>query len=260
MNKIRFSFPRLGMLLRNDLQIFSRLVLYASLVLLGLMIALYMVQVQDVIEHGTAPPFFTEWFGTILMIGGFLLSSFAFYELANKQKGMSYLMVPASMLEKWLSRLLLTGPAFALYFWILFGVIALIAQGISQLLFGVQLEPFEWSGDTTWLLIRLYLVFQAFFVAGSVFLGRLAFLKTPVALAIVGFVMLGIMYLYLKALTWNISQPGWEIEFAGEYRNSAGMRAWVEGPMVKTLEGLFWWVLAPFFWVVSYLRLTEKEV
>lgn len=260
MNKLALSFPRLGLLLRNDLLAFLKPILYATAGLFGLMMILYFVQVQDVVEHGTVPPFFTEWFGTILMVTGFLLSSFAFYELSHKEKGMAFLMVPASQLEKWLSRFLLTSIGFAVYFWLVFGVIALISEGLSLMIFDAKLNSFEWAGENTWLLLRMYLVFQSIFMAGSALLGKLAFLKTPAALVIVGGVLVLVMYIVLQGLMWNISKPGWDIEPDGPYRNSAGFGAFMEYTFVDTVTFLYWWVLAPFFWVVSYLGLTEKEV
>lgn len=260
MNKLALSFPRLGLLLRNDLLAFFRPVLYATAGLFGLMLVLYFVQVQDVVEHGTVPPFFTEWFGTILMVVGFLMSSFAFHELSHKEKGMAFLMVPASQLEKWLSRFLLTSIGFALYFWLTFGLIALISEGLSLMIFDAKLNSFEWAGENTWLLLRMYVVFQSIFMAGSVLLGKLAFLKTPVTLVIVGAALVLVLYITLQLLMWNISKPGWEIEPDGHYRSSAAFGAFMEHTFVDIVTFLYWWVLAPFFWVVSYVGLTEKEV
>lgn len=260
MNKLAFSFPRLGLLLRNDIASSWKRILYATLGLLILMTILYFIQVQDVVEHGSIPPFFSEWFGTLLMIGGFILSSYAFYELSHKEKAMSFFMVPASQLEKWLSRFLLTSIGFALYFWLSFGLISLISEGLSMMIFGAKLGSFEWTGETTWLLLRMYLVFQSIFMAGSVLLGKLSYLKTPLVLVIVAMALALIAYLTLQLLMWNISEPGWEIEPMGHYRNSAAFSNFMKTTFASTMRFLYWWVLAPFFWVVSYVGLTEKEV
>ncbi|MDP5169813.1 MAG: hypothetical protein NWR72_06185 [Bacteroidia bacterium] len=260
MNKLVLSFPRLALVLRNDLRIFVRPILLASAVLLGLMLILYMVQVQDVLEHGTIPPFFTEWFGVVLFLSGFLFSSLAFFELSHKGKAMAFLLTPASQLEKWLSRWLLTSLGFTFYLWLVFGVISLICGGVSQLVFGAQLSPFEWGGENVWLLLRLYLVFQSLFMAGSVFFGKLAFLKTPISLAIVGVALLLVLYVTIKLVMWDISKPGWSFEPDGAFQNSAAYKDFMEYYAVGALSFLFWWGMAPFFWVVSYVRLTEKEV
>ena len=260
MNKFRISFPRLGRLLQNDLLMFARPVLLATGIMAGVLIAAYMIQIQDLLENDVVPPFFNEWFGTMLMIGGFVFSGFAFYELSHKEKGMSFLLIPASQLEKWLSRFLLTSVVYAVYFWVAFGLIGLVAQGISQMIFGVQLHPFEWAGETTWFLIRIYLVLQSLFLAGSVFLGKLSFLKTPVVLGIAGGILLVITYVYVRVLIWDISEPGWGLEPEEGYRNSVEFRTFADTTIVSVLDFFFFWVLAPFFWVVSYVRLTEKEV
>lgn len=258
MKQLILSFPRLGLQLRNDLLKFYRPILLTSGVFIGFILLVYMVQVQDVIDHGTVPPFHTEWFGTILMIAGFVFSSFAFYELNQKEKGMRYLLDPASQLEKWLSRFIITSGGFALYFWLLYGLTAVICDAVARGIWGASLQPFDMIGDNTLLLLRLYLVLQSLFIAGSIFLGRLSFLTTPLTLGIIAAAFLLLATITIKLLIWNISE-GWDLSPMQNFHSTAEWDLLMQHTIIPIIQQLFWWTLAPFFWVVSFVRLTEKE-
>ncbi|MEL7530788.1 MAG: hypothetical protein AAFN10_05750, partial [Bacteroidota bacterium] len=108
------------------------------------------------------------------------------------------------------------------------------------------------------LILRLYLVLQSIFLAGSVFFGRLAFLITPISLGIIALILFLIAILYIRILLIGITD-GWDLSPNGAYRNSTEWSNTVQFTLRPILEQIFWWTLAPFFWVVSFVRLTEKE-
>ncbi|MEL6843488.1 MAG: hypothetical protein AAFP02_09745, partial [Bacteroidota bacterium] len=164
MKNLSLSFPRLGLLLRNDLRTFGRPVLLGSALVFVFLQLAYQVQMQDFAETVEHFPertiifdFHEVWFGTLLLICGFVFSSFAFFELHRKESGMQYLLLPASPIEKWLSRYLITSIGFALYFFLLYGLSSLVCDALGKPIWGVEVLPFEWFGDDTWMMIAFYL-------------------------------------------------------------------------------------------------------
>ncbi|MFK7925905.1 MAG: hypothetical protein AB8H47_28410 [Bacteroidia bacterium] len=259
MKDLHLSFPRLGLVLRNDLLKFYKPILLASVIFIGFTFLDYVAQVNDFVTEGGSPRIHhNESFGLILLIGGFVFSSFAFYELNHKEKGMRYLLAPASQLEKWLSRFIFTSGVFALYVWLLYGLITIIFSAIAQSFWGLPMTPFEWMGEDTLFLLRLYLVLQSIFIAGSIFLGRFSFLLTPITIGVIGLVLFVVAIIYIRILLIGLTE-GWDLSLQGRYKNSTEWESTIQFTLIPLLEQAFWWTLAPFFWVVSYVRLTEKE-
>lgn len=259
MKNLQLSFPRLGLVLRNDLIKFYKPILLASLVFVGFTLVDYLAQVNDFLtESGSGRIHHNETFGIILLLGGFVFSSFAFYELHHKEKGMHYLLTPASQLEKWLSRFILTSGTFALFIWLLYGLSTIIFSAITNSIWELPVTPFEWLGEDTLFLLRIYLVLQSIFIAGSIFLGRLSFVTTPITIGVIGLLLFLLTIAYIRILLIGITD-GWDLSPNADYRNSTEWRNTVQFTLIPMLEQVFWWTLAPFFWVVSYVRLTEKE-
>ncbi|MEM6345499.1 MAG: hypothetical protein AAF927_16525 [Bacteroidota bacterium] len=259
MKNLQLSPARLGLLLRNDLQKFYKPVLYASLAAIGYIIIEYFAQVSDFLnQDGGTRIHHNETFGIILMLGGFVFSSFSFYELHQKERGISFLMIPASQLEKWLSRFILTSGVFTLFIWLLYGLSTIIIGAITHSVWELPLTHFEWFGGDTLLILRLYLVLQSIFIAGSLFFGRLSILLTPISLGALALLLFLLATGYARVLTIGITE-GWDLSPKGDYRNSTDFMNTVNFVLKPILQQIFWWTLAPFFWVVSYFRLTETE-
>ncbi len=252
MKNLELSLARLGLLLRNDFQKFYKPVLYASLAAIGYIIIEYAAQVSDLLnEDGATRIHHNETFGIILMLGGFVLSSFSFFELNQKERGISFLMIPASQLEKWLSRFILTSGVFTLFIWLVYGLSTIILGAITHSIWELPITHFEWFGADTLLIIRLYLVLQSIFIAGSIFFGRLSFLITPISLGALALILFLLTVGYARILMIGITE-GWDLSPKGEYRNSTDFMNTVNYVLTPLLEQIFWWTLAPFFWVVSY--------
>ncbi|MEL7534474.1 MAG: hypothetical protein AAFN10_24420, partial [Bacteroidota bacterium] len=148
MKHLSLSLPRLGLLLRNDLLKFYKPILYASIGFVGYILIEYLAQLSDFLnEDGGTMVHHNETFGLILLLGGFVFSSFSFFELGQKERGMSFLMLPASQFEKWLSRFILTSGVYAIFVWLLYGLSSIIFGAIAHSVWGLPLTPFEWFGE-----------------------------------------------------------------------------------------------------------------
>jgi hypothetical protein len=194
----------------------------------------------------------------VLMAGGLIFSSMAFKETHETGNDMRYLTLPCSNLEKTLSKFIMTTVCYVILSMIIYFLVTMIAAGFTLLVFGknhVLFNPFD---RTTLRVTGIFLVIQSIFVFGSVYFKRMAFAKT--ILSVIGVV---IILSLVSGLIYTIFHI--DIFLQTGFKNFASM-----GPgfdpgffvdFFKTVPGIiFWCLLAPFFWVVTYFRLKEKEV
>lgn len=200
-----------------------------------------------------------NWFPTLLLGGGFVFSSMAFNNWVTKPGRQFYLHLPASQLEKFTSKWLVTAIIFPL-------VIIALYQLIVNFMLSIKYEggnyfsitPFELFHPDNWILVKVYVVLQTIFLLGAVAFNRYAFLKTLFTLFVIG-VTLAIFTFICVRLTFAEYWSGFEPIGYGPKLNQ-GFQDWVEGPFTDTIEKLFWWVLGPLALVIGFIKLKEKEV
>lgn len=99
MNNNIFQINRVGMLIRRTFQQYSKIFLSNALVLAGIPILLLLL---DILASGGGPSLSSRSSVLAFLAGGFIiLSPFAYYNFYNHpKKGLSEVMLPASVLEK----------------------------------------------------------------------------------------------------------------------------------------------------------------
>jgi hypothetical protein len=138
-------------------------------------------------------------------------------------------------------------------------------EGINRLIFGYGhpfFNPFE---RYTLIAVAVYLVTQAVFLVGSVYFRKLAFIKTNLYLWLFGIVVV----ILVAVIGWIIFRDyavGQRIDLEPYFQRlgESGELEAVLGPMAEKFwqvgKVMFWGVMAPVCWVISYLRLRETEV
>jgi len=201
-------------------------------------------------------------------IGGFAVTSLAFRELHQGEKSYFYLNLPASMFEKFASKLLVTSLGFAASALAFYSVVALAGEGVNRLLFGYGHGLFNPVSRDVLFGVAIYLVTQGIFLVGSAYFRKLAFLKTVVAwnVLVIGTTVLAglIAWLIFRGtyLEGGVLRPEIRagVDALADHRElqklveSAGRGFWL------TLKILFWGALAPVCWTIAYFRLRETEV
>ncbi|HEY9595189.1 MAG TPA: hypothetical protein VHE79_11965, partial [Spirochaetia bacterium] len=133
-----FSFKRLGQLLLRDLTGGYRSMLTAMAAVGGVIIVLSVLSTMGLARsQGFAGPgfgFYLQFLGEILFIGGFIVTSFAFREVWQPGGGIFYLTIPGSILEKFLSKLLVTSIGFAIGSLVYMAAVTAVSEGINHLL------------------------------------------------------------------------------------------------------------------------------
>lgn len=202
------------------------------------------------------------YFGLTLFIAGFIMTSRAFLEVHLKSRNHDWLMLPASLPEKWLSRLLLTtlgvGIGMMLYFWLF----SLLAAGLSALLYGRAYPLFNPVDHEIGLLVANYMVLQSIFFAGAAYFKKAHFIKT--VLAISGFAVAMVLLTVGAArvlvphelLDMTATHPLAHLDIS-----SVPPLLEPAARVVTVIARIFYWaILGPLFWVLAYFRLTEIEV
>jgi hypothetical protein len=191
---------------------------------------------------------------------GFIVSARAFQELDDVKTAGAWLTIPASSFEKFTSRLFLTSFGYVAGSMAVYFLVAMISNGVNQMLFGFSQPPF--NPFEPWLLhsAGLYFVLQSLFLVGAIYFRRFAYIKTILFLSLLSLVLsIGSMIMFKWILGENI-----QAVFSGEFYFSWDLLSlkWI-GKVGDTLlfwvKCGFWIVLAPLCYVITYFRLKEIE-
>lgn len=202
-------------------------------------------------------------------ISGFIFAARTFKIFGYTPGGMHYLLIPATHLEKLVTAILLS----TFYFLIMLIVTYIIGttlgtalgnsifdthNAISLDLFNMDSVSKSWGNSTISHIgfaefLLSFALIQSVFLLGSVYFKRNAIGKTFLTLIslaiIIGLVELIIFKVSFGA--YNFSGQSYHLNITMGDDLFPGFEV-----VIKTLK----YLLIPFFWVVSYFRLTEKQV
>lgn len=213
-----------------------------------------------------------------LFVIGCLFASFLFSDLADGPKGIHYLLVPASALEKLLTAILfgviLYFICYTIIFYVVDFVMIKVANNVAHAYVeehpGVRLHQvevvnvFTGPGDMAddnvlFYLMLIYLAVQAAFLLGSVYFPKYSFIKTAISLLVI--FLVGVFYVH--NVMASFMPKGHFYDGMGAYKVfEKGQEKIVALPSTigKVLGYLLMYSFAPIFWLVTYFRLKEKEV
>jgi len=198
------------------------------------------------------------WYSTFLIMGGLFYTSTAFGELNDKLERASYLSLPASHLEKFTTKWILTFIGFPLLFTLVYFIFSLIVSILSNAYYGASVAPLSLFGSEVSLGLKSYLSAQAIFLLAAIAFRKYEFFKLSITLF-----GLFIAFSFFMGIVFRIVFADF---FSGEFMGnmnlmpSENVEKFIEGPLVTALKYLVSIGLPIFFWVVGYLKLTEKEV
>lgn len=222
------SFNRLKKLIIHDLVV-NRKIIAITAIVISIVWALAMLVAAS----------FEQYIVTLCLVG-FVMTSRSFKELHNPSVTYHYLTLPCSNFERFLSKWLLTAVIFPVALMMLFFAIA----GFCYWVLGAPAHYFDFLYDSNWHRFAKYLIVHSIFFMGAIFFKRYAFMKTLLACSLPS-----ILITLLSGAVLMYSFPFW-VPATIENFNALSI----------ILFGLFWFALAPFCLIVSYLRLTECEI
>jgi len=258
MDKVSFfNIKRFILLLRNDLLRNYRTLFIGA----GTVAAIYFIITLTpmIFSHTNVDyDFNAGFFPAVLYICGFLLSAASFQDIHHPQKNTAFFMLPATVFEKFASRLLLTTIGYmaaGIVFYLVLNLIsALLATLFTTGRFPI-LNPFS---REILEVLKIYFITQSIFLFGGIYFKKHPFMKT-------GLSLFGLFTAFsiFAALVFRIVYHDFfsHIHFMNGFRAGDFMYLSDFGDtFVTILKYLLLIVVAPYFWIVAYIRLGEKEV
>jgi hypothetical protein len=249
-----FNPKRFCQLLRNDIFKQYRTILVSAGAIVGVLLAIILL------SHNSSQywNFHEVFYPLVLFIGGFIITSLSFTDLHHPQKSYIFLTLPCSIFEKFISKLFLTSIGYIIGSSLLYYLFSVIARGVSNLLFGEAFMLFNPFDQTIIHSMKVYLVTQSIIFFGAVYFKKNHLVKTIFSV----FLFSIIMSLFTGLIIRIVFEPYFEITHF-EFFSNAGFNHQLESffeNFVKAIEIFFWWIMTPYFWIVSFLRLKETEV
>lgn len=232
-NNDTLNFKRFLYLLTNNLRVQAKpIMMVAATLTLFLMLMPY---------HASGE---SAMYFQILYIGGFIVTSLAFKDLHDHSKAHLFLMLPCSNLERFLSRWLLTSVIYALGTLLLYYVYSLVSTVVLIQIFNKQSSTLPLIDSELWMGILKYIILQSVVLLGAISFKRFILIKTALVVGV--FFTLLSLFSVLSGLVllfpdYSQSKSLFELMFNGSHF-------------------IFWVILAPFCWYLTYLRLTEYEL
>jgi len=204
-----------------------------------------------------------------LYISGFIFAARTFKSFSYTPSGMHYLLIPATHLEKLTVAIILSIVYYFIMTLITYTIGTYIGINLGNLIFQtnnpVYFDLFNFGASannwnsidmshTSLLTVLLsFTIIQSVFILGSVYFKRNAVGKTFLSIAAVT-IVLGLIEILMLKLTfgsYNFNEEMIKISITSGQNSFHGFEI-----AAKVLQ----YLTVPFLWVVSYFRLTEKEV
>ena len=218
-------------------------IMFGFLFFVGLLLSPVVDPTMVLFEHSIP-------YAITLLAGGFILSSLSYRDLSNNLRSYNYLTLPVSTLERFLSMWLLTSFGWIFLYTIIYTIYTLFANAVGQFLFSeLTFETFDPLGPFAVRFMKFYFVLHGVFLAGAAHFKGYAFPKTLLTLVLFAAVCGGITYLIMKDMFYF--DP---TEESCSFIGLPVYQVWL------VIQWLFWWLLAPLCWVITYLGLKEQEV
>jgi hypothetical protein len=210
---------------------------------------------QDVMDW---QDFYLKWYGILFYLIGALHTGGVYREFKRPATLQDYLLLPASHLEKWLSRWFRSLPLYLLMFTVAYVIAALVMQLLIYLVLK-EAVPFFNPMDTMLLEYwKWYVLIQAVMLVGAVQFNRNAALKTVLALLAVLF-SFGLLTGLVQMLLFR------DLMENGLFNGNSGVGLVFSPELIlerfkQIFPWILWLLILPFLWWISFLKLTEKEV
>jgi hypothetical protein len=278
----QFHFPRWRALVAKQWGENRRRYLLALLAVAGLIAAweAFMIGMDDYALLDPTMQFATYMSG--LWFVGCLYASTLFADLGSRKQALPWLSLPASHLEKLLCALVFGVAGFFIAYTVVFYLVNIpMVYWANSIL---SHHPRNWPGSNNpippsrvynfitalgspdpeknfRLLTAGYFAAQSVFILGSVYFSRFAFFKTVVGILLFILATAVFQRIIINPMLptgWNNNVLHWSQDANGQEIVTREVR--LAYPIEPALILVMQLTLAPFFWLVTWFRLKEKEV
>ncbi|PSL49868.1 hypothetical protein CLV51_1011205 [Chitinophaga niastensis] len=206
-----------------------------------------------------------------LFFGGLLFTSWSFNELGHKEKGVDFLMLPASKFEKFITIFLVSTIGFFLLYHLSFYTSYKIIDSARVAKYGQHIvNDYSFLDDPKEkiYIYYAYMALQAVFLLGATYYHKYSFIKTVLSLFIF---ILGLYIINAIFILFLFGNEGdfWKSSMPFVMVNKLEMTApnswhptlyvipeWLQKSYLFAAKFL----IAPTLWTIAYFRLQDKEI
>ncbi len=175
----QFSWHRLMLFIRSDLLMNSTKIFTFGITIFVILLLYGLLYVDKL----GAVNFYSQLF-IFVLCGGFWSTSHAFSDLHDPHRKLSFLMLPASTLEKFLGRLILTSVGYVVGSILIFYISSLIIAGFSWIVFSKITPLFQPMHQDIVHYFAIYVFLHALFFLGAIYFKTSRLSKTILCLGV----------------------------------------------------------------------------
>ncbi len=257
-----FSATRVFNLARLFIISQKRTILVAAGAVYASLMAVFFLGMLTHNGWGTGLEYNQVFFSLGLFLTGFIATSLSFSSMHRADRSYAYLTLPASHLEKFVEKLLLTAVVYPVVAVVTYVAYTLILAGLSPLLFDQPFGVFNPFDAMTPETLRTYVVASSVFLFGAAYFRSRHFIKTALSIAGI-FILLGLVagasgFAALTDLLENVEAGVYDQSSAtGEQMRALGLLA---ARVARIGRFAVLWIMPPVMWVLTWLKLRETEV
>lgn len=257
MNQV-FDFRRLNHLARRDFINDWRGLAVASGAVGG---TLFVGSMIEAFFDRQAVADYSSFLTGTLVIWGIIAASLVFKDLHDKNKNEYYLLLPASTVEKTLVGLLNVSVFLPLYILVLITMTSLISEGAKAIFFKTGFTPLNPVLGDHFKVIGYLIIAQSVFFLGAAWFRKAHLVKTVLSLILFS-IALGFIGAFAFRIIFASYFEGFFNPVMTDFNPEDLIN--VQFPfLLKTLgiigKVTFYGLLAPFCWVVAWLRVKETQ-
>ena len=196
-----FNASRFVRLFRNDVLQQWRKIWISTLALLGIGLICYVTNVDPLAAE--RPEIYAVLFPVALIAGGLALTSMIFTDMHHPLQSAQYLTLPCSILERFLSRYLLTGPLFYLYVLVGYAIFDWAAALIAEAIMGTRGAAFAPFSPKMRDVTLYYFGLHALMFAGAIYFRSYALIKAALSVVLIWLGLLLVFVVALRLIYWD---------------------------------------------------------
>ncbi len=255
---------RFGLLINREIQTSKRDLSIYALTLFLILFASETIRsfVSQYSQVGFGPAGYASLFPNFLILGGLIITSLSFADdMFSKNGQQQWLMLPATSLEKFLAKGLLSAFAYPIALVVVFFLSSVITEPIQLLFFGDPITLFNPFTRDVASQFALYWVWQSIFLLGATYFHKGHFFKTVLALGVIGIAFASLALLFVKivfSIKYGSALRTFDVVFSFDSLLFNPANGAVGA--FRVLGKLLYYVALPLFcWVTAFFRVQEVQ-
>jgi hypothetical protein len=265
-----FNVRRMQLYLQKHFTDHYRFYGMGMLVIFGLMTGIALLMLLAAREPFRRMSELVPFYYIGLFFGGLLFTSRAFNELGSKEKGVDFLMLPASQFEKFITLFLVSSVGYLLFYHISCYLSFKIIESTQLAALNQKIErnyDFLDNPKEKVYIFYSYIMLQAAFLLGATYFHKYSFIKTVLSVFAFGFA-LWLINCVIVTLIFGFGNEFWKrsVPFVMVTKLEGGPVSWhttlflIPEWLQNTYLFIIKFVIAPVLWTIAYFRLKDQEI